>query len=103
MDALRPFSKCLRYSAYDRRSEAIEPIFILFLTESNTSNVTREVSKHMKVPISILYSWCEKVRADPNWRPSPEHFSSNANAFPLEVEAPLSYSICLHFVSQNGP
>jgi hypothetical protein len=60
-----------------------------------------EVSETTKVPISTLYSWREKVRAYPNWRPSPKHFFSKANTFPLEVEAALADFIRLQFVSQG--
>jgi hypothetical protein len=60
-----------------------------------------EVSEHTKVPISTLYFLREKVRADPDWRPSPGHFSSNAMAFPPEVEVMLTDFIRLYFVSQG--
>jgi hypothetical protein len=101
MDALPPFAKRLRYHAYYKRPEAIQPIFALFLTEPNPFCAMREVSEHTKVPISTRYSWREKVRADPDWRPSPECFSSNARAFPPEVKATLADFILLHFVSQG--
>jgi hypothetical protein len=102
MDALRPFAKRLRYNAYYKRPEAIEPSFALFLTEPDASYAMYEVSEHTKISISTLYSWREKIRADPDWRPSPEHFSSNARTFPSEVEATLADFIRLHFVSQEG-
>jgi hypothetical protein len=101
MEALRPFAKPLRYNVYYKRPEAIEPIFAQFLTEPEASYALREVSEHTKVPNSILHSWREKVRANPDWRPSPEHFSSNARTFPPEMEATLTDFIHLHFVSQR--
>jgi hypothetical protein len=61
----------------------------------------RDVSEHMKVPTHPLCSWHEKVRADSDWRHSPEHFSSNAKAFLPEVEATLGVFIRLYFVSQG--
>jgi hypothetical protein len=91
MDALRPFAKRLRYSVHYKRPEATEPIFALFLTERDASDAMRKVSEHTKVPISTLYSWREKVRADCDYRPSHEYLSSDATAFPPEVEALVEY------------
>jgi hypothetical protein len=99
MDALRPFAKRLGYNAHYKRPEAIEPIFALCLTEPDASHAVREVSEHPKALISARYSWREKVRADPDWWPPPEHFSWNAKAFLPELEATLSGFICSYFVS----
>jgi hypothetical protein len=69
--------------------------------EPDASYAMHDVSEHMKVPIATFSSWCEKVRAGSDWLPSPEHFSSNARAFPPELEATLADFILLHFVSQR--
>jgi hypothetical protein len=99
MDAVRPFAKRLCYNVHYKRPEVIEPIFTLFLTEPDASYAMHAVSKHVKVPISTLHSWREKVRADSDWLPSPEHLSSKAGTFPPEVEAMLADFIRLHSVS----
>jgi hypothetical protein len=105
-DALRPFAKPLHYNAYSKCPEAIELIFAMFLTEPDASHAIGDVSEHTKVSRSTRYSWREKVRADPDWRPSVEHISSNARAFPPEADATLTDFIRLHLYpkdAKSGP
>jgi hypothetical protein len=54
-----------------------------------------------KIPLTTAYSWREKVRADPEWRPSPEHFAENSRMFPTGIETMLADFILLHFVSEG--
>jgi transposase len=101
MDALHAFAKRARYNDYHKNPGAIEPIFTLFLTAPDTTYAMREVSERTKIPISTLYSWREKIRTDPEWRPSKEHFSSNPRLFPPDVETMLADFIRYHFVSEG--
>jgi hypothetical protein len=61
----------------------------------------RTVSEQTKIPLATLYSWREKVRADPGWRPSSEYFSTNPRTFPPKVETMFADFICLHFASEG--
>jgi hypothetical protein len=79
----------------------VEPIFVLFLSEPDTAYAMRTISEETKIPLTTLYSWREKVRADPEWRPSPEHFAENPRIFPTGIETMLADFIQLHFVSEG--
>jgi hypothetical protein len=103
MDVLRPFAKRLRYNAYYKHPEVIEPILALFLTEFNTSSAMREVSEHMKVPISPIYSWGEKVRETSDWHPSPEHFFRMQGHFRLNWKRRWRISYVYISYSKDGP
>jgi hypothetical protein len=63
------------------RTHLLDPIFHLFLTQDDSTYMMREVQARCKVPTMTLYSWRERVRSDPEWRPAPEHFSENARLF----------------------
>jgi hypothetical protein len=81
MEEAVPIVKRNAYYYYLRTTHLLGPIFHVFLTQDDSTYMMREVQARCKVPIMTLYSWRERVRADPDWRPSPEHFSENARIF----------------------
>jgi hypothetical protein len=45
-----------------------------------------KVQSITKVPLRTLSAWRERIRVDPEWHPTAEHFSENARVFPHEIE-----------------
>jgi hypothetical protein len=74
---------------YDRR-DLLEPIFDLLLSESDRSYAMRIVSEKTGVLTTTLYAWRERVKADPTWRPSRDHFSENRRIFPDDVKQTIA-------------
>jgi hypothetical protein len=70
MDAIQMLFKRGRYNLYYKKPELLEPIFTLFLTKCDILYVMREVSARSHIPLTTLYSWHEKIRTEPSWRPS---------------------------------
>jgi hypothetical protein len=99
MDAIQMPFKRGRYNSYYKKPELLEPIFTLFLTEPDDSYVMREVSARSHIPLKTLYSWCEKVRTEPSWRPSREHFFLAPRALPPDVEETIADFVRVNFVS----
>jgi hypothetical protein len=99
MDAIQMRFKWGRDNSYYKKLELLEPIFTLFRTEPDDSDVMREVFARSHIPPTTLGSWCEKVRTEPSWRPSREHFSLAPRAFPPNVEETIANFICINFVS----
>jgi hypothetical protein len=58
----------------------------------------RDVSAKTHVPITTLYSWRERFRTAPSWRPSREHFAENRRVFPDEIEEMIASCIRINFV-----
>jgi hypothetical protein len=77
MESLVTVIKREAYNTYYDRPDFLEPIFDLFPSEPDRWYVMRIVSEKPGVRTTILYSWRERVRADPTWEPSRDHFSEN--------------------------
>jgi hypothetical protein len=87
-----------RYTAYYSSPELLEPIFNLFLRDDDAGYAMRDISQQTNVPITTLYSWRERVRVDPTWRPSKEHFTENSRVFPDDIEETIANFIRINFV-----
>jgi hypothetical protein len=99
MDAIQMLLKRGRYNSYYKKLEFLEIIFTLFLTEPDDSYVMREVSARSHIPLTTLYSWREKIRTAPSWRPSREYFFLAPRALPPDVEETIANFIHINFVS----
>jgi hypothetical protein len=103
MDDVSVVVKRHAYQRYFKDPELLEPIFHLFLTQDDSTYLMREVHARCNVPITTLYSWRERVRADPDWRPTREHFSENRRILPDEIEAIIADYIRVTFVEPGRP
>jgi hypothetical protein len=50
------------------------------------------------VPLTMLYSWREQVRANAKWQPSSEHFEMTNRALPDDAEELIAQVIRSTFV-----
>jgi hypothetical protein len=57
-----------------------------------------KVQSITKVPLRTLYAWSERIRVDPEWHPTAEHFSENARVFPDEIEEHMANFILVNYV-----
>jgi hypothetical protein len=103
MDTLARVIKRDAYNRYFQHPELLEPIFQFFLTEPDRSYAMRIVSEKTGVRLKTLYSWRERVQADPDWRPSKDHFASNRRFFSEEIEQHMAQFIQINFISLGRP
>jgi hypothetical protein len=57
-----------------------------------------KVQSMTKVPLRTLYARRERIRVDPEWRPTAQHFSENARVFPDEIEEHMANFILVNYV-----
>jgi hypothetical protein len=63
----------------------------------------RIVSETAETPATTFYSWPERVRVDPSWRPSKEHFSENQRLFPDDIEQTIAIFLRMNCLAQGRP
>jgi hypothetical protein len=97
MDALIRSVRRQAYNCHYENPELIEPIFQLFLAEPDRAYAIQLVSRKTGVPLTTLYSWRERVRADREWRPSKDHFSTNRRILPDEIEELIARFVRINF------
>jgi hypothetical protein len=73
----------------------------IFCTVSDSSYRMREIRDITNVPISTLYTWRERVRQDPSWRPDPARFTANPRAIEDALEAKMAQYLQDNFVSMR--
>jgi hypothetical protein len=61
----------------------------------------RYVAARTNVRVRTLYFWHEKLRTEPLWRPSRDHFSNNHHTFPDDVEAIFADLIQIKFLEKG--
>jgi transposase len=103
MDALTRVVPRHAYNSYTNRDELIEPVFQLFLTADDGTYLMRDVAKTTNVPLTTLYSWRERIRVDPDWRPSSSRSAQNARELPDEVEEIIASFLRINFISEGRP
>jgi hypothetical protein len=98
MQNLVPVVRRQAYNAYYKHPELLEPIFNLFRNEPDHHDLMRNISAETHVPITTLYSWRERFRTTPSWRPSRQHFAENRRVFSDDVEEIIANFIRSNFV-----
>jgi hypothetical protein len=83
MESLVRVTKREAYNIHYDRPDVLQPIFDLFLSEPDRSYAMCIVSEKNGVRTTSLYSWRERVRADPTWRPREIIFPRTGEYFPM--------------------
>jgi hypothetical protein len=89
------------YNAHYEYPELVAPIFALFRTTPGAEYLMRDLATASSVRITTLYSWRERFRTDPQWRPLSEHFAQNRCVFSDHIKLMFANFISIIFMESG--
>jgi hypothetical protein len=101
MEYLVPVVHWQAYNSYHDHPELVEPIFEPFRSKADNEYLMRDAPARTNVRVRTLYFWRERLRTEPLWCSSRDHFSENRRTFPDDVEAMVPDFIGTNFLGQG--
>jgi hypothetical protein len=88
-----------RYNHYFATQDSTEPIFTMVCTVPDDTYRMREMSDETHIPLKTLYTWCDRMKEEPTWRPSALRFQANPGIMDDDIETMMAQYLLDNFVS----